>query len=181
MMETRDVWRRRAESNTCAKTSGDICVAKLYRVDIMPGNWREIVKKNISRERDRSGIVDAYIVGARRSCRNIRTGQNPRPITNTRRLTELSVINPRNIFLWVNWTILRVVGHRVNRARMGWVFAVTRGFQWLTGKSSDERLTRFSRYSSAIKLPSTIPSAIKLVRGDTKPSERLRPGPWIIQ
>lgn len=54
------------------------------------GNWREIVKKYFPSARDRAGQVGIgrtlspmRVAGARQSYRNIRAGQNPRPITNT--------------------------------------------------------------------------------------------------
>lgn len=136
---------------------------------------------------DRSGagrtLSPMRVAGARQSCRNIRAGQNPRPITNTPSHRAVSHQSAEYFSLGQlnNSTRRRTVS---GWARVGWVLMylpLPGGFQRLTGKSSDERLTRFSRYSSAIKLPSTIPPAIKLVRGDTKPSERLRFGPRIIQ
>lgn len=118
------------------------------------------------------------IAGARQSCRNIGAGQNPRPITNTPSHRAVSHQSAEYFSLGqLNNSTRRRTASGQGASGQGFnVFAVTGGFQRLTGKSSDERLTRFSRYSSAIKLPSTIPPAIKLVRGDTKPSERLRFG-----
>lgn len=157
------------------------------RVDIA-GNWREIVKKIFPEsESGQVGIGCALspmrVAGARQSCRNIRAGQNPRPITNTPSHPGCQS-SIRGIFFSgsIEQFYASSDSERMGASGLGFnVFAVTGGFQRLTGKSSDERLTRSSRYSSAIKLPSTIPPAIKLVRGDTKPSERLRFGPRIIQ
>lgn len=118
-----------------------------------------------------------------------RRGRNPRPITNTPSHRAVSHQSAEYFSLGQlnNSTRRRtaVAGRRGRRLLMYLPLYRTGpasgdrasreggGFQRPTGKSSDERLTRFSRYSSAIKLPSTIPPAIKLVRGDTKPNERL--------
>jgi len=165
----------------------DIRVRSRNRVDIV-GNWREIVKKYFPRaspirtERrahvtaDACGgcttIVPKYTRGAKSEA-NYKHAVSPG--------CQSSI---RGIFFSgsIEQFYASSDNERMGASELGFnVFAVTGGFQRLTGKSSDERLTCFSRYSSAIKLPSTIPLAIKLVRDDTKPSERLRFGPRIIQ
>lgn len=74
MIENIAMSREREPNLTRARERrmGDICVAKLYLVDIIPGNWREIVKKYFPRARPTRHRRCVYMVGARQSCRNIR-------------------------------------------------------------------------------------------------------------